>query len=237
MNLKDKAVLVTGGASGLGAATAQMIAKQGGHPVILDMNAEAGEALASELGGLFMKTDVSNEAEVQAIVAAALEKFGHIHGAVNCAGIGNAAVTAGKKGPFPLDIFERVIKVNLVGTFNVIRLAAQAMMENEPGESGERGVLVNTASVAAFDGQVGQAAYSASKGGIVGMTLPIARDLSSIVRRGTERGEVRADADPHLVMQMIVGPLLVVTTFGWRGDVDATALGVAEAVTRAFAAD
>lgn len=178
MNVQGKAILVTGGASGLGAATARRIATAGGKPVILDMNEELGQALAQELGGLFQKTDVSSEEEVQSIIAAARQQYGHIHGAVNCAGIGNAFTTAGKKGAFPLDQFERVIRINLIGTFNVIRLAAQEMLDNEPGASGERGVIVNTASVAAFDGQIGQAAYSASKGGIVGMTLPIARDLA-----------------------------------------------------------
>ena len=178
MKFADKAVLVTGGASGLGAATARKIASEGGHPVLLDLNVDAGQALAAELGALFLKTDVSSEAEVGAAIDAARERRGALHGAVNCAGIGNAAMTAGKKGPFPLELFERVIRVNLIGTFNVIRLTAQAMLDNEPNEGGERGVLVNTASVAAFDGQMGQAAYSASKGGVVGMTLPIARDLA-----------------------------------------------------------
>ena len=178
MNVQGQAVLVTGGASGLGAATVRRLTKAGAHAVILDRNAELGEALAKELGGLFMKADVSSEADVTAAIDAARERFGRIGGAVNCAGIGNAIVTAGKKGPFPLEGFEQVIKVNLVGTFNVIRLAAQAMLDNEPNEDGERGVIVNTASVAAFDGQIGQAAYSASKAGIAGMTLPIARDLS-----------------------------------------------------------
>lgn len=176
MNIQGKAILVTGGASGLGAATARMIAGRGGHPVILDRQ-DAGD-MAEELGGLAFVADVGSESDVQAAIDAARAKFGAIHGAVNCAGIGNAAVTAGKKGPFPLELFERVIRVNLIGTFNVIRLAAQAMLDNEPGESGERGVIVNTASVAAYDGQIGQAAYSASKGGVVGMTLPIARDLA-----------------------------------------------------------
>ncbi|WP_291432191.1 3-hydroxyacyl-CoA dehydrogenase [Deinococcus sp.] len=176
MNVQGKAILVTGGASGLGAATAHMIAGRGGHPIILDRQ-DAAE-MAGQLGGLAFTADVSSESDVQAAIDGARERFGAIHGAVNCAGIGNAAVTAGKKGPFPLELFERVIRVNLIGTFNVIRLAAQAMLENEPGEGGERGVIVNTASVAAYDGQIGQAAYSASKGGVVGMTLPIARDLA-----------------------------------------------------------
>lgn len=178
MNLTGKTILITGGASGLGEGTARMVAAGGGKPVLLDLNAEAGEALAQELGGLFVKADVSSEGDVQAAIAAAQAKFGGLHGVVNCAGVAPAVTTAGKRGPHPLDVFERTIRINLIGTFNVIRLAAQAMLENEPGESGERGVIVNTASVAAYDGQIGQAAYSASKGGVVGMTLPIARDLA-----------------------------------------------------------
>lgn len=178
MNLTGKTILITGGASGLGEGTARMVAANGGKPVLLDLNAEAGEALAQELGGLFVKADVSSESDVQAALDAGREKFGGIHGVVNCAGVAPAVTTAGKRGPHPLDVFERTIRVNLLGTFNVIRLAAQAMLDNEPGESGERGVIVNTASVAAYDGQIGQAAYSASKGGVVGMTLPIARDLA-----------------------------------------------------------
>ena len=178
MNLTGKTILITGGASGLGEGTARMVAANGGQPVLLDLNAEAGEALAQELGGLFVKADVSSESDVQAALDAAREKFGGIHGVVNCAGVAPAVTTAGKRGPHPLDVFERTIRVNLIGTFNVIRLAAQAMLDNEPGESGERGVIVNTASVAASEGQIGQAAYSASKGGVVGMTLPIARDLA-----------------------------------------------------------
>ncbi|GGL86864.1 3-hydroxyacyl-CoA dehydrogenase [Deinococcus aerolatus] len=178
MNLKDRAVLITGAASGLGAGTARMVAGAGGFPLMLDLNAAEGEPLAQELGGLFVRADVSSEVDVQAALQAGLEKFGTLHGAVSCAGIAPAATTAGKRGPHPLDVFERTVRVNLLGTFNVIRLAAQVMLDNVPGESGERGVIVNTASVAAFDGQIGQAAYAASKGGVVGMTLPIARDLA-----------------------------------------------------------
>ncbi|GAA5513221.1 putative oxidoreductase Rv1144 [Deinococcus carri] len=178
MNLSGKTVLITGGASGLGAGTARMVAEAGGHPVLLDLNAEAGEALARELGGLFRRTDVTSEDDVAAAIVAAREAFGGLHGAVNCAGVAPAAVTAGKRGPHPLELFERVIRVNLIGTFNVVRLAAQAMLDNPPEGDGERGVIVNTASVAAFDGQVGQAAYAASKAGVAGMTLPLARDLS-----------------------------------------------------------
>lgn len=177
MELKGRSVLITGGASGLGAGTARMVAAQGGHPVLLDLNEEAGQRLAHELGGQFVRADVSAEADVQAGIAAALTR-GPLAGAVNCAGIAPAATTAGKRGPHALDLFERVIRVNLIGTFNVTRLAAQAMMDNEPGPDGERGVIISTASVAAYDGQIGQAAYSASKGGVVGMTLPIARDLA-----------------------------------------------------------
>ncbi len=178
MNLKDRAVLITGAASGLGAGTARMVAGAGGFPLMLNLNAAEGEPLAQELGALFVRADVSSETDVQAALQAGLERFGTLHGAVSCAGIAPAATTAGKRGPHPLDVFERTVRVNLLGTFNVIRLAAQAMLDNVPGESGERGVIINTASVAAFDGQIGQAAYAASKGGVVGMTLPIARDLA-----------------------------------------------------------
>ena len=178
MNLKDKTVLITGAASGLGAGAARMVAEAGGVPLMLDLNVEAGEALARELGGLFVRADVASEADVQTAIHTGRERFGELHGAVSCAGIAPAATTAGKRGPHPLDVFERTVRVNLIGTFNVIRLAAQAMLDNAPGDSGERGVIVNTASVAAYDGQIGQAAYAASKGGVVGMTLPIARDLA-----------------------------------------------------------
>ncbi|UQN09357.1 3-hydroxyacyl-CoA dehydrogenase [Deinococcus sp. QL22] len=178
MNLKEKTVLVTGAASGLGAGTARMIAAAGGYPLLVDLNVEAGEQLAAALGGLFVRADVTSETDLQRVIQAGQAHFGGLHGAVSCAGIAPAATTAGKHGPHPLDLFERVIRVNLIGTFNVLRLAAQAMLENVPNKEGERGVIVNTASVAAFDGQVGQAAYAASKGGVAGMTLPIARDLA-----------------------------------------------------------
>jgi len=179
MQIKNSVFLVTGGASGLGAATARMAAENGGKVVIVDMQAEAGEKLARELGGRFAKTDVASEADGKAAVALALKEFGGLHVLVNCAGIGTAERTVGKEAPHDLGHFERVIKVNLIGTFNMIRLAADAMAKAAPNASGERGVIVNTASVAAFDGQIGQAAYSASKGGVVGMTLPIARDLAA----------------------------------------------------------
>jgi len=178
MQIKDSVFLVTGGASGLGAATARMAAQGGGKVVIADLQVEAGERLAGELGGRFVRCNVASEADGQAAVAAAVSGFGGLHVLVNCAGIGTAERTVGKDRPHSLEHFTKVINVNLIGTFNMIRLAAEAMVKAVPNASGERGVIVNTASVAAFDGQIGQAAYSASKGGIVGMTLPIARDLS-----------------------------------------------------------
>jgi NAD(P)-dependent dehydrogenase (short-subunit alcohol dehydrogenase family) len=178
MQIKNSVFLITGGASGLGAATARMAAENGAKVLIADMQAELGEKLARELHGKFVKTDVTSEADGKAAVAAALGELGGLHVLVNCAGIGTAERTIGKAGPHNLGHFEKVIKVNLIGTFNMIRLAADAMAKAVPNASGERGVIVNTASVAAFDGQIGQAAYSASKGGVVGMTLPIARDLS-----------------------------------------------------------
>jgi NAD(P)-dependent dehydrogenase (short-subunit alcohol dehydrogenase family) len=180
VKLKDAVFIVTGGASGLGEASGRALASAGARVVIADLQAERGEALARELGAAarFVRTDVASEADGQAAVDTALRTFGGLRGLVNCAGIATAGRTVGKNGPHPLDSFARTITVNLVGTFNMIRLAAAAMARGAPDEGGERGVIVNTASVAAFDGQVGQAAYSASKGGIVGMTLPIARDLS-----------------------------------------------------------
>jgi NAD(P)-dependent dehydrogenase (short-subunit alcohol dehydrogenase family) len=180
MRIEGRTFLVTGGASGLGGAAARAFIGAGGNVAILDVNAETGARAAKDLGAkaLFVRTDVTSEADVKGALAAATERFGGIHGAVNAAGIGVAEKVLGKAGPHPLELFEKTIRINLVGTFNVIRLAAAAMAAGEPTETGERGVIVNTASVAAFDGQIGQAAYSASKGGIVGMTLPIARELA-----------------------------------------------------------
>ncbi len=182
MNIQDKVAVVTGGASGLGAATARMIHAAGGQVALLDLNEQAGAALAAELGNRvrFVKTDVSDPGGVESAIQTAVEAFGGIHIAVNCAGIGDPQKILGKDGPASLERFSKVIRVNLIGTFNVARLAAAAMAHNQPSSDGERGVIVNTASVAAFDGQVGQASYSASKGGIVGMTLPLARDLASL---------------------------------------------------------
>jgi NAD(P)-dependent dehydrogenase (short-subunit alcohol dehydrogenase family) len=179
MKIDGSVALVTGGASGLGEATVRQLVSQGGRVVIVDLNADRGKRLAAELGdaATFARADVSNADEVQAAVDQATS-MGTLRVAINCAGIGMAMRTVGKDGtPHDLGVFQKVISVNLVGTFNVLRLASSAMAKNDP-EDGERGVVVNTASVAAFDGQIGQVAYSASKGGIVGMTLPAARDLS-----------------------------------------------------------
>ena len=177
MDIAHKVFIVTGGASGLGEGTARMLAREGAKVVIADLQAEKGAALAAELGGVFVKCDVSQEADGQAAVAAALA-MGRLMGLVNCAGLATAAKTVGKDGAHPLAPFSKTITVNLIGSFNMIRLAAEAMAKNTPEATGERGVLISTASVAAYDGQMGQAAYAASKGGIVGMTLPIARDLA-----------------------------------------------------------
>jgi NAD(P)-dependent dehydrogenase (short-subunit alcohol dehydrogenase family) len=178
MQIRNSIFLVTGGASGLGEACARMAAENGAKVVIADLQADKGEKLAKEIGGRFAKCDVSSEADGKAAVALALKEFGGLQVLVNCAGIALAERTLGKEAPHDLGRFEKVIKVNVIGTFNMIRLATDAMAKASPNAAGERGVVVNTASVAAYDGQIGQAAYSASKGGIVGMTLPIARDLS-----------------------------------------------------------
>lgn len=180
MIIKNKTFIISGGASGLGAATAKMIAEQGGNLVVLDLNEEKGKEVAQSIGDTcrFIRTDVTDEASVQAAIDLALSAFGAVHGAVNCAGIGPAERVLGRKGIHRLETFSKVIQVNLVGTFNVLRLAANAMQHNEAGEHGERGVIINTASIAAYDGQIGQAGYAASKGGIVSMTLPIARELA-----------------------------------------------------------
>ena len=177
MDIAGKVFIVTGGASGLGEGTARMLAGHGATVLIADLQVDKGEALAAELGGAFVRCDVSQEADAQAAVAKAVS-LGKLMGLVNCAGIGPAAKTVGRDGAHPLALFTKVITVNLIGSFNMIRLAAEAMSRNTPESTGERGVLISTASVAAYDGQMGQAAYSASKGGLVGMTLPIARDLA-----------------------------------------------------------
>jgi NAD(P)-dependent dehydrogenase (short-subunit alcohol dehydrogenase family) len=181
MELEGQSVLVTGGASGIGEASARRLAVLGARPLICDLNEERGKAVAAELKGDFAKTDVSNPEQVQAAVEAA-QRLGPLRALVNAAGIGNARRTVDRQGdPFPLEQFEFVIKVNLIGTFNCIRLAAAAMAKQDPiDDEGQRGAIVNMASVAAFDGQIGQVAYSASKGGVVGLTLPVARDLSAL---------------------------------------------------------
>jgi NAD(P)-dependent dehydrogenase (short-subunit alcohol dehydrogenase family) len=182
MRIDGKTFIVTGGASGLGRAAAEALLAAGGNAVLLDINVETGRAAEQALGAnaTFVKADVSSEADVQAAVDAAIATFGRLDGAVNAAGTAPAAKVIGRNGPHPLDLFEKTIKVNLVGTFNVIRLAAAAMAKNAPADGGERGVIINTASIAAFDGMIGQPAYAASKGGIVGMTLPIARELAAL---------------------------------------------------------
>ncbi len=182
MEVSGNTFLISGGASGLGGATSRLLAENGANVVIADINKEKGEALAKELGAnaRFVETNVADEESVKNAVATAVSTFGSLQGAINCAGIGVAEKTVGKDGPHSLASFKRVIEVNLIGTFNVIRLAAAQMAAQEPNLGGERGVIINTASIAAFDGQIGQAAYSASKGGIVGMTLPIARDLARL---------------------------------------------------------
>src|SRR5687767_1144264 len=177
MDIKGKVFIVTGGASGLGEGTARMLAANGGKVVIADMQVEKGEAIAKDIGGAFVKCDVSQEEDGKAVVSKAVS-LGKLMGLVNCAGIAPAERTVGKTGPHNLALYTKTIMVNLVGSFNMIRLAAEAMAKNEPESTGERGCLISTASVAAYDGQIGQAAYSASKGGIVGMTLPVARDLA-----------------------------------------------------------
>ncbi len=181
MDLKDKVAVVTGGASGLGRATVKRFVANGAKAAIFDMNEEKGNALVKELGDsvIFCNVNVTSEDSVKAGIAATMEAFGAIHICCNFAGTGNAKRTMGKNGPFPLDEFNLIIQINLVGTFNVLRLCAEKMADNDPvTEDGGRGVIVNTASVAAYEGQIGQAAYSASKGGVVGMTLPVARDLA-----------------------------------------------------------
>lgn len=182
MRLNGRTLLVTGGASGLGGAVVDMAVGAGGRVVIADINEDTGRAKAVQHGDRvrFVKTDVTSEGDVQHAVRTAVQDFGRLDGVVNAAGIGFAERVLGKEGVQPLDHFSRVIQINLIGTFNVIRLAAAAMDSNTPTDGGERGVIVNTASVAAFDGQVGQAAYAASKGGIVAMTLPIAREFARI---------------------------------------------------------
>jgi len=182
LEVATRVFFVTGGGSGLGAATVRLLAKGGGYVVIADVNDEAGESVSGEIGeeARFAYTDVTDEESVQAALETAREAFGGVHGLVNCAGVGPAQKVLGRKGPHPLEDFTETVEINLIGTFNTIRLAAPMMSENEPTDDGERGVVVNTASVAAFDGQIGQAAYAASKGGVVSLTLPVAREFAAL---------------------------------------------------------
>jgi 3-hydroxyacyl-CoA dehydrogenase / 3-hydroxy-2-methylbutyryl-CoA dehydrogenase len=181
MNIGDSIAVVTGGSSGLGEATVRNIVRKGGKAVILDLSEQNGERLLNELGDdvLFVKTDVTREDEVVSALDYACEKLGYVNAVINCAGIAPAQKVVGRKGVHSLEVFSKVISINLIGTFNVIRLAAEKMAKNDQNEFHERGVVINTASIAAFEGQIGQAAYSASKGGIVSMTLPIARELAA----------------------------------------------------------
>jgi NAD(P)-dependent dehydrogenase (short-subunit alcohol dehydrogenase family) len=181
LRVEDSTFFITGGGSGLGAATARLLAQNGASVVLADVNEEAGERTASQIGSgaKFVRTDVTNEGSVQDALDSAVETFGSLNGVVICAGIGPAAKVVGKKGVHDMGLFTKTVEINLMGTFNVIRLAAVKLGENKPGEDGERGVVVNTASVAAYDGQIGQAAYAASKGGVVALTLPVARELAS----------------------------------------------------------
>jgi len=180
MKLDQRVALVTGGASGLGEATVRHFISQGARAVIVDRDADRGSAVANELGDAvaFVQSDVTSEADIQKAIDTAQEQFGGLHIAVNAAGVGVAGKVLSKQGVMPLDIFALAIQINLIGSFNVIRLAANVMQSNDPNDQNERGVIINTASIAAFDGQIGQAAYAASKGGVVGMTLPIARELA-----------------------------------------------------------
>ncbi len=180
MEIKNKVFFVAGAASGLGLATAEIIVKNEGFALLADINADAGKIAEKSLGSRakFVQTDITDEASVRAAIDVAVRKFGGLHGAINCAGIGPAERVLGKNGPHSLANFSKTVQINLIGTFNVIRLVAEILQKNEPGASGERGILIATASAAAFEGQIGQAAYSASKGGIVAMILPIARELA-----------------------------------------------------------
>ncbi len=180
MNAKDVVAVVTGGASGLGEASITELVKKGARVVIVDIDSDKGEKLATNIGAgaIFVKTDVTSEADVRQAIQKAVDTFGKINVIINCAGIVNPGKLIGRKGPLPLESFNKVMQLNLVGTLNVIRLAVEQMMNNTPDEEGERGVIINCASIAAFEGQIGQVAYSASKAGIVGMTLPIAREVA-----------------------------------------------------------
>ncbi|EDY86017.1 3-hydroxyacyl-CoA dehydrogenase [gamma proteobacterium HTCC5015] len=221
MQIKNSTTLITGGASGLGHATAQALVERGGRVLIIDLNQEQGQAAAQALGdaALFVQADVTDEAQIQSAIDQAVEQFGRLDVCVNCAGIGSANKTVDREGaPHPLDGFEKVIQINLIGSFNVGRLAAAAMAKNAPIDAdGQRGLIVNTASVAAFDGQLGQAAYSASKGGIVGMTLPMARDLASLgIRCNTIAPGIFSTPLMNGMPDKVKEPLVAMTQFPKR---------------------
>jgi len=182
VQINGSTFLVTGGGSGLGAATARRLAATGGNVVLVDLQQDAGARVAADIGAraVFVPSDVTDEAQIAGAFIAARKAFGAVHGAISCAGIASGERILGRNGPHRLDVFRRAVEINLVGTFNVLRLAAQSMADNSPDAEGERGIIVNTASIAAFDGQIGQAAYAASKAGVVGLTLPAARELARL---------------------------------------------------------
>jgi NAD(P)-dependent dehydrogenase (short-subunit alcohol dehydrogenase family) len=234
MQLADHTFLITGGGSGLGAACVRRFTSLAARVVIADVNEEAGEAIVAEVGAdaEFVTTDVTSAASVQAAIAAAT-RFGPLHGVVNCAGILGAARVVGREGPHDLELFSRVIQVNLIGTFNVLRLAAAAMVNNQADAEGERGVIVNTASIAAFEGQIGQAAYSASKGGVASMTLPVARELARYGIRVMAIAPgifttAMMDAAPAAVRQSIQSQTLFPTRFGKPDEFAALAQHIVE---------
>ncbi|MDA9901698.1 SDR family NAD(P)-dependent oxidoreductase [Gammaproteobacteria bacterium] len=239
MEIRNKTAFITGGASGLGLATAKNFVASGGNVMLYDLNAEALQEAAAELGeaAIWYAGDVADEVGVKSAITSAIEAFGALHINVNSAGIGGAARTVGKNGPMPLEKFEHIVRVNLVGTFNVLRLCAEVMQINQPvSEDGERGVIINVASVAAFDGQTGQAGYAASKGGIVAMTLPIARDLG---KRGVRVMTIAPGVfeTPLLARapDEVRDPLIAITQFPKRlGDPDEFAHQVAHIVNCSY---
>lgn len=220
MDIKQSVAVITGGASGLGRATAEALVARGGKVMIVDRDKARGEEAAAELGELaaFVETDVTKEDSVKAAIEATQAQFGTIHVCINCAGVGSAMKTVGRDNvPHDLGVFQTVLAINLIGTFNVLRLAAVAMADNQPGEDGERGVIINTASVAAFDGQVGQVAYAASKAGLVGMTLPVSRDLAQLgVRCNTIAPGIFNTPLMNAAPDKVKEPLIAMTQFPKR---------------------
>ena len=219
MEISNKVSLVTGGASGLGLATAELLIESGSKVMLLDLNEDNAKAAAEKLGSnaSYVVANVTDETSIQSAIDKTVEEFGSLHVVVNCAGIGSASKTVGRDGAHPLDYFKLVVDINLIGTFNVLRLAAVAMGNNEPNADGECGVIINTASVAAFDGQMGQAAYSASKGGVVGMTLPIARDLARMgIRINTIAPGIYNTPLMHGAPDSVKNPLIEMVQFPKR---------------------